>query len=1201
MGNPFRSTRIHLIVFAICTLSFDTGHSQTLVGNVFSSSFEGWTDVNGTKSLGAEANWGVLLTGDKPLIESSDGRVAESATNEIGMYQPLILVNNNLTLSGNYEIKASLGTVDNDGLGIVFGYVDENNYFRYGMRSQDNGNLGFPFGNSLQKVVNGQITHLYGDQTKDHEADGVPIDVTIKVEGQTITLTTKGYVHGAIVDSDLQPGKYGVHSWYGRQFDGTSREYGSMFHKIEITGSTNHTTDFDDAVVAEWRPLEMLNQLGQSGSVNSMGNTVGEFFGNFRQDFRNGTIVDDTNGHAFGTMIGDNSRIDFTGPSVVINEPGNAGWNNYVMATRLMSHDNDGMGVLLRVAGDNNSFYRVNFQGSGAGAEDSGRPAIGMSMQKYQNGNWTEIYSENESPQFVYTPGVAFDVSVIAEGNTFKIGVVNDPDGAATAINYDPIVDANSPLLTGSVGLTSWGQGDVPNRGAEFSAYGGGGTPLLSATLPQLDLTINRATGAVTLQNNGAALSIDYYELTSAGNSLNPGVGTGNNQWTPLDLAESDPAGQGWDPAGSPSSSMLAEARFASGVTIGAGASLSLGEAYNGVVNAEDVRFRYRLDNGMFVLGDVSYIGVAPEGLAGDFNLDGTVDAADYVLWRNNLGEPEGVLNGNGNNSGVVDTDDYLLWKDNYGKSSPAALASAQAVPEPGTWALLSVAAIAFFSVRLRRIAGARRNCVEGPIPMKNAMFAAVALATMATLLSAPAHAVLVARYEFENGTNDSSGNGHHGVLIGTTSIVNDPVRGMVLSVPETGNQGMNIDTVVAIPNFAANSSITLAAWYKRESTTSLGQNFRYVIDLGQNGNQPIASLGIHSSDTIVSYIESDEPTNNGDQVNSFGNTVIEGGADTWANWHHIAVVYDRSTDLASIYLDGVLDGTNSIADLRDDFAFSWPYANIGRGPEGATSTAPGLIDDAQIYNQALTAAQIQDVMNGLPELRATVNRATGALEVENVGPAPTSIRGYAITSSDGALDPSGWTNVTNNWDSGGPGSIDTNPWAVDSATAVLLEESESPFVNGATLAPGQSFTLGNVWLQSPYENMALQFTLASGLEVSAPVEFEGGIGGVPYSRSDLNFDGNITLADWQIFLSGLGADFPSMTAAQSYRLGDLNGNGISDGGDFATFKNDFDAANGAGAFAAAIGGQAQVPEPATLAFALLVGTATLLLRRRMV
>src|SRR5690606_3077673 len=160
----------------------------------------------------------------------------------------------------------------------------------------------------------------------------------------------------------------------------------------------------------------------------------------------------------------------------------------------------------------------------------------------------------------------------------------------------------------GSVGFTNWGQGDTGN-GAEFSAYGGGGTPLLSSALPMLSLTIDRATGEVTLGNSGAALAIDYYELTSEGSSLNSAIGTGNNQWTPFDLAEADAVGQGWDPAGGANSGIIAEGRLLGTTTIAASAQISLGEAYNNIINAEDVRFRYRLENGMFVLGDVDYIG----------------------------------------------------------------------------------------------------------------------------------------------------------------------------------------------------------------------------------------------------------------------------------------------------------------------------------------------------------------------------------------------------------------------------------------------------------------------------------------------------------------------------------------------------------------------------------------------------------------
>lgn len=61
-----------------------------------------------------------------------------------------------------------------------------------------------------------------------------------------------------------------------------------------------------------------------------------------------------------------------------------------------------------------------------------------------------------------------------------------------------------------------------------------------------------------------------------------------------------------------------------------------------------------------------------PSGLDGDFNLDGIVDAADYVVWRKN--DP-------GN------TDDYDLWRTNFGAGDSAgggrSSVDATTVPEP--------------------------------------------------------------------------------------------------------------------------------------------------------------------------------------------------------------------------------------------------------------------------------------------------------------------------------------------------------------------------------------------------------------------------------------------------------------------------------------------------------------------------------------
>jgi methionine-rich copper-binding protein CopC len=62
---------------------------------------------------------------------------------------------------------------------------------------------------------------------------------------------------------------------------------------------------------------------------------------------------------------------------------------------------------------------------------------------------------------------------------------------------------------------------------------------------------------------------------------------------------------------------------------------------------------------------------VVTVSLPGDYNNDGFVGAADYVLWRNTLGKnvlPQAGADGNGN--GMVDEEDYDLWKNNYGNSS---------------------------------------------------------------------------------------------------------------------------------------------------------------------------------------------------------------------------------------------------------------------------------------------------------------------------------------------------------------------------------------------------------------------------------------------------------------------------------------------------------------------------------------------------
>jgi glucose/arabinose dehydrogenase len=53
--------------------------------------------------------------------------------------------------------------------------------------------------------------------------------------------------------------------------------------------------------------------------------------------------------------------------------------------------------------------------------------------------------------------------------------------------------------------------------------------------------------------------------------------------------------------------------------------------------------------------------------LAGDYNHDRVVDAADYTIWRDTMGEVGYHLGADGNGNATVDLTDYDVWKNNFG------------------------------------------------------------------------------------------------------------------------------------------------------------------------------------------------------------------------------------------------------------------------------------------------------------------------------------------------------------------------------------------------------------------------------------------------------------------------------------------------------------------------------------------------------
>ena len=155
----------------------------------------------------------------------------------------------------------------------------------------------------------------------------------------------------------------------------------------------------------------------------------------------------------------------------------------------------------------------------------------------------------------------------------------------------------------------------------------------------------------------------------------------------------------------------------------------------------------------------------------------------------------------------------------------------------------------------------------------------------------------------------------------------------------------------------------TLSAWVKRSSTGThdvviSNNSFR----LDRNGYL----LGILNSDStnkIVFEISNGATTN---QLQSDLTITADG------LWHHIVGTWDGST--LRVYRDGV-EGPNTISQAIDAVSGTYnPY--VGRDGEGNAYYFDGGVDDARIYNRALSATEVASLYNlGVNKQAITANK----------------------------------------------------------------------------------------------------------------------------------------------------------------------------------------------------------------------------------
>jgi len=221
------------------------------------------------------------------------------------------------------------------------------------------------------------------------------------------------------------------------------------------------------------------------------------------------------------------------------------------------------------------------------------------------------------------------------------------------------------------------------------------------------------------------------------------------------------------------------------------------------------------------------------------------------------------------------------------------------------------------------------------------------------------ASADIVAHWPFDDGSGtiakDVTGNGSDGTLEGDPQWVTGKY-GTALEFDgddyvDCGNQD--------VLNFGTNDW-TITAWIK---TTQPDPDRGTIFANGSDNSGGVRfTLATHEANPNHITLTTDD---NSTKTQSLGATVVNDG-----EWYHIAGM--RQGTAINVYVNGVLDGTNTVPATIDFSGSSQAHAYIGAiDGDSAPATVSlekiyiGIIDDVRVYDSALTEPELQAAMEG--------------------------------------------------------------------------------------------------------------------------------------------------------------------------------------------------------------------------------------------
>jgi hypothetical protein len=245
---------------------------------------------------------------------------------------------------------------------------------------------------------------------------------------------------------------------------------------------------------------------------------------------------------------------------------------------------------------------------------------------------------------------IAVSVGGLSAGNLVNNGDLVVVDSAINA----PVVNNHAVTVVGSVDFNSLVSGPGGFFGPGTAHFNGGLAPGASPANVSFEGSLALAdTNTLFIEIGGTTPGGQYDRLTIAGSATLDGN---------LNLSLIN----GFTPSGGQQFTILTAGSIIDNGFVLTGSAASL---FNMVVSGTSVMLQ-------------------AIGLAGDYNHNGIVDAADYTIWRDTLGSTTD-LRANGDNTGAsagkIDQADYNVWKANFGNHAGSGAGATTSVPEPAT------------------------------------------------------------------------------------------------------------------------------------------------------------------------------------------------------------------------------------------------------------------------------------------------------------------------------------------------------------------------------------------------------------------------------------------------------------------------------------------------------------------------------------